>query len=109
MPVLLPKQKRSSLEHELIAECLRKACTLVDAFDDGLEPVVDPRTNPHVNVEEMASRWQWAMLALIDHYDISTNGIRRLADVIARESQDSLWSRSEVRNAGRGDWSPEPT
>lgn len=87
---LLPRTKGERLEIEFIAECLLKAANLVDAFDDGLEPVVYPCTNPYVSVEEMSVRWEWAVLTLIDHLDIPTDDVRRLARAISAHAQDTL-------------------
>jgi hypothetical protein len=90
MPPLLPKTKAGKRECQFIAECLLKAANLVDAFDDGLEPIIHPCTNPYVNVEEMAVRWQWALLCLIDHLDLTTADVRGLAHAISSVAQDTL-------------------
>jgi hypothetical protein len=90
MPPLLPNTKAGKRECQFIAECLLKAANLVDAFDDGLEPIIHPCTNPYVNAEEMAVRWQWALLCLIDHLDLPTADVRGLAHAISAVAQDSL-------------------
>jgi hypothetical protein len=87
---LLPKTKQDRHEMAMLAECLLKAANLIDAFDDGLEPVVHPCTNPYVNVEEMSARWQWSLLCLLDYFDIQTSDVRRLAHAISPATQDTL-------------------
>jgi hypothetical protein len=90
MPLLLPKTKAEKRECQFIAECLVKAANLVDALDNGEEPVIDPRTNPYVSAEDMAVRWEWALLCLIDHLDLPTADVRGLARAISSVAQDTL-------------------
>ena len=106
---LLPDVKWKDIEHGLIAECLRKAADLIDTHDNGDTFYVDCRVTPYVTKEEMGDRWLWAMLALLDHFDIQTSDLRRLANVIGREDQDSLWTREQVRAIGGIGKRPDPS
>jgi hypothetical protein len=90
MMPLLPKTRHAKREIEFIAECLLKASNLVDEFSDGIEPIVAPQTNPYVTAGEMAVRWEWALIALIDHLEISTEDVRRVAYSISAHAQDSF-------------------
>lgn len=87
---LLPRTKGAKQEAQFIAECLLKAANLVDAFDDGLEPVVHPCTHAYVSVQDMAVRWEWALITLIDTLDLPTDSVRKIARAISAHAQDTL-------------------
>lgn len=88
---LLPKTKSEARESLFIAHCLLAAADDIDRFDNGEEFTPNPCINDFVASEAMAARWMWALLALIDHFDIQTSDVRRLSHVIAQPAQATLW------------------